>query len=87
MTTRAGRSRTGRRALARRAAAVCALGLAGCSQGAQVQSADTRADTAGRPGPAVPHEPARSKDTVAPGYGYGYGNVGWDDWRAGSALT
>ncbi|MFF4398178.1 L,D-transpeptidase [Streptomyces sp. NPDC001480] len=27
-----------------------------------------------------------SKDTVAPGNGYGDWNVDWDDWRAGSAL-
>ncbi|MFI5687264.1 L,D-transpeptidase [Streptomyces sp. NPDC051636] len=28
-----------------------------------------------------------SRDTVAPGNGYGDWNVDWDDWRAGSALT
>ncbi|MFE9995970.1 L,D-transpeptidase [Streptomyces avermitilis] len=58
MTTRADRSRTGRLALAWGTAAVCALGLAGCSPGVQVQSADTRADTAGRPSPTVTHQPA-----------------------------
>ncbi|MEU9364752.1 hypothetical protein AB0D78_15420 [Streptomyces avermitilis] len=42
MTTRAGSSRTGRLALARGAAAVCALGLAGRSQGARVHSAGAR---------------------------------------------
>ncbi|BAC72138.1 hypothetical protein AQJ43_19965 [Streptomyces avermitilis] len=37
---------------------MCALGLAGCSPGAQAQSADTRADTARRPASAVTHKTA-----------------------------
>ncbi|MET7854143.1 hypothetical protein ABZT48_39535, partial [Streptomyces avermitilis] len=57
MTTRAGSSRTGRLALARGAAAVCALGLAGRSQGARVHSAVApRAPPGGRAprGPPTP---------------------------------